>query len=282
MPRGVNLSLEDLLLIPLGFAVGAFGTLVGAGGGFLLVPVLLFLHPDRPPEEITAISLFVVLLSALSGSAAYARQQRTDYRSGLWFAAGTLPGAVAGALLVGAVPRRLFDAAFALLLIGLALFLALRRESSAIREPTRGRGTVMRMIRDRYGNTYVYSFQLWKGVALSVGVGLFSSLLGIGGGVLHVPIMATVLHFPMHTAVATSQFTLAFMSAEASAVHVLTGTLAWNRALGEAGLLAIGSIAGAQVGAWAGQRLPGVTIRRALAASLLLVGIRLGMEAFGL
>ncbi|HMS60470.1 MAG TPA: TSUP family transporter, partial [Tepidiformaceae bacterium] len=78
-----------LLLVPLGVAVGAFGTLVGAGGGFVLVPVLLLLYPDRDPETITSMSLFVVWANATSGTLAYVRQRRVDYFSGIWFAIGT-------------------------------------------------------------------------------------------------------------------------------------------------------------------------------------------------
>lgn len=270
-----------MLLIPLGLAVGVLGTLVGAGGGFILVPVLLFLHPDRPPEEITAISLTVVMLNSLSGTAAYARQGRIDYRSGLWFAAATLPGATAGAIFVTVIPRRLFDGGFALVMMVLAIYLLMRSGVKSLQEPIRGRGVVQRIIRDRYGNTYIYSFQLWKGIALSVGVGLFSSLLGIGGGILHVPIMSGLLHFPVHTAVATSQFTLAFMSGEASLVHALSGTLTSNAGLREAAFLAIGVIPGAQIGAWLGRRLLGTTIQKVLGASLLVVGARLAIQAIG-
>ena len=101
---------HDLLLIPLGVVVGTFGTLVGAGGGFVLVPVLLLLYPERNPQTITSMSLLVVCANAASGSLAYARQKRIDYRSGWWFVLGTFPGAIAGAIVVGYIPRRTFDA----------------------------------------------------------------------------------------------------------------------------------------------------------------------------
>src|SRR5438094_763257 len=104
-------------LIPLGFAVGAYGTLIGAGGGFLLVPALLLLFPTARPTTITSISLAVVFFNAVSGSIAYARDRRIDYRTGLIFAAATVPGAVLGAIAVGYVPRALFDGLFGLLLI---------------------------------------------------------------------------------------------------------------------------------------------------------------------
>jgi uncharacterized membrane protein YfcA len=73
-------------LLVLGVLVGAFGTLVGAGGGFLLVPILLLLYPDLEPDTVTAMSLLVVFVNASSGSVAYARQKRIDFWSGGWFA----------------------------------------------------------------------------------------------------------------------------------------------------------------------------------------------------
>jgi uncharacterized protein len=246
----------------------------------VLVPALLLLYPNRPPETVTAISLLVASANALSGSTAYARQGRIDYRSGLWFAAATLPGAIAGVFAVSLLPRRAFDALFALVLGGIALLL-LRQQLATIRDPLEGRGLVFREILDRFGNRYVYQFPLWKGLGLSGGVGFFSSLLGIGGGILHVPLMSIVLHFPLHVAVATSQFVLMFMTAEASIVHALRGNLSESQVLVEAGLLAAGAVSGAQLGAWLGQRSPQSAVRRALVFSLVVISLRLGMQAAG-
>ncbi len=75
-----------------------YGTLIGAGGGFVLMPMLLLLHPDESPAKLTAISLAVVFFNALSGSVSYAMMRRIDYKSGLMFAAATIPGAIIGAL----------------------------------------------------------------------------------------------------------------------------------------------------------------------------------------
>jgi uncharacterized membrane protein YfcA len=266
----------------LGAAVAVFGTLVGAGGGFILVPVLLLMHPDREPADIAAIGLLVVFANSVSGSIAYARQRRIDYRSAAWFAGATLPGALAGALVVGLVPRRAFDAIFGAVLMAVGAFLVLRKMPTAIREPLRGRGVVHRELRDADGITYIYAFQLWKGVATSLGIGFISSLLGIGGGVIQVPVMATMLRFPIHIATATSQLVLAFMSGEGTAVHIATGTLSWDGALAEGVLLSIGAVAGAQAGARIARRTRGSAILRALAGALILVGARLIAKAAGI
>jgi uncharacterized membrane protein YfcA len=126
----------------------------------------------------------------------------------------------------------------------------------------------------------VYSFQMWKGMLVSVAVGFISSLLGIGGGIIHVPVMATMLHFPVHIAAATSHFVLVFTSAEGSAVHFANGTLSWDRSLAQAALIGLGAIPGAQLGARLSHRLHGGIIIRALAGALVIVGLRLALQAY--
>ncbi|MGE0135421.1 MAG: sulfite exporter TauE/SafE family protein [Dehalococcoidia bacterium] len=267
-------------LIVLGVLVGGFGTLVGAGGGFLLVPILLLLYPGRDPGTITSMSLLVVLANATSGTAAYARQRRVDFVSAAWFALATLPGSIAGALLVGEVPRRAFDALFALVLAAVGAFLVFpRRGVAAVRDPLTGRGVVRRLMRDREGHTYVYAYRRWQGLAISLGVGFLASLLGIGGGIVHVPAMAIILHFPVHIAAATSHFVLAVTALEATATHVFSGTLTWSEPFAQALAIAVGAVAGAQAGAHFAARLHGPLIIRVLGGALLLVAARLAVVA---
>ena len=83
-------------LVVLSFGVGVLGTLVGAGGGFVLTPVLLLLYPRSPAQTITAISIGVVFFNALSGSLAYWRQGRTDYRWGASSLSQRSPGPCSG------------------------------------------------------------------------------------------------------------------------------------------------------------------------------------------
>ena len=270
------MSWWEMLLVPLGFAVGAYGTLVGAGGGFVLVPALLFIYPGEKPASITSISLAVVFFNALSGSAAYARLKRIDYFTGLIFAAASLPGAVGGAYLVGAVPRAVFDVIFGAVLLLLAAY-TLRSvgRTRTMRAPLTGRFVIRRVMPgDEEGAEFRYSFNMLQGILFSGGIGFFSSLLGIGGGVISVPMMITVLHVPVHVAVATSQFVLAFMSAEGSAVHLQNGDLAGANVV-RALLLAAGAIPGAQVGAQLSRRFKGPVIARLLVIALFVVGARL-------
>src|SRR5882762_6443036 len=86
------------LLFAIGLLVGGLGTLIGAGGGFILVPVLLFLYPSLRPDAITAISMAIVACNAVSGTVAYARAGRVDYKAGIQFAVFTIPGSIVGVM----------------------------------------------------------------------------------------------------------------------------------------------------------------------------------------
>jgi uncharacterized protein len=263
-------------LVGLGIGVGCYGTLIGAGGGFVLMPVLLLLYPDQNAELLTSISLAVVFFNALSGSEAYAMLKRIDYRSGLMFSIATIPGAVLGALNTAYVPRRLFDVIFGLLLLAVAAFLVYRpgrvgmvRRSLSVAHYHQA----MRRLTDAHGIKYAYDFDWLLGMAISVVVGYVSSFLGIGGGIIHVPALCYLLNFPVHIATATSHFILAIMALTGTVVHILTGTFAHgvHRTIA----LAIGVVLGAQIGARLSEKLQGGWIIRGLAVALGIVGLRI-------
>lgn len=263
--------------VALGFGVGAYGTLIGAGGGFVLMPILLLLFPQKSPELLTSISLVVVFFNALSGSTAYAAMRRIDYKSGLLFAVATVPGAVLGAINTSAVPRRLFDAVFGVVLVAAAVFLNLRprlaAESSRVHRP--GKRRMVRHLIEADGVSFDYAFDPWIGVVLSLFVGYASSFLGIGGGIIHVPALVYLLNFPVHVATATSHFILAIMALTGTLVHIVTGS--FGQGVHQTLPLAIGVTLGAQLGARLSRLLQGVWIIRGLALALGLVGVRILM-----
>ncbi len=110
-------------LVGLGVAIGAFGTLIGAGGGFLLVPLLLLLYHFSHPTAV-GTSLALVFLNAASGTVAYLRQRRVDLSLGGTFAAATIPGAVAGAFVSRLLSTSTFSLTFGVILLGIAVVLA--------------------------------------------------------------------------------------------------------------------------------------------------------------
>jgi len=274
----ITLMLDRLWLIPLGFIVGTYGTLIGAGGGFVLVPMLLLLYPHESPEVITSISLAVVFFNALSGSIAYMRLKRVDYHSGLLFAIATIPGAIWGAFTTSFIPRPLFDVFLGVLMIGASLFLIFHSH----KKPNSGEGGIakrlVRNIVEADGTAHTFSYSPTIGVGLSLIVGYISSLLGIGGGIIHVPALVHLLNFPVHVATATSHFILAIMALTGTVVHIATG--AFHHGIRRTIALAIGVLIGAQLGAFLSNRVGGVWIIRGLAIALGLVGIRILILAY--
>ena len=108
---------------------------------------------------------------------------------------------------------------------------------------------------------------------ISFFVGFLSSLLGIGGGIIHVPALTTLLNFPLHIATATSHFILAVMALGGTIVHIIQGNFKgeWLRTIS----IGAGIIVGAQVGAYFSNKLKDKLIIRILAFALLAVGVRL-------
>jgi uncharacterized protein len=265
------------LMIPLGIAVATYGTMVGAGGGILLVPALLLLYPYESANTIASISLAVVFVNSISGSIAYGHMHRIDYRAGLLFAAAAVPAGFLGAYSTSLLSRRAFDVAFGALIMALAAFILLRPTAKHLNRSATSRETTHRLI-DFKGNRFIYAFSNRRGVLISFAIGLVASMLGIGGGPFYVTMMVYLLHFPLHVATATSQLTLMIVSLSWSVAHLIAG--GFEHGLYRTLFLSIGVIAGAQVGAWLSQRVAGMVISRVMAGGLLLIGIRLVIHAF--
>ncbi len=267
-----------LVLMLIGLTIGTCGTLIGAGGGFLLVPLLLLSFPDLPPEVVTGISIAIVAANAISGTLAYAKSGRIDYRAGVLFAVFTIPGSIIGVYLTSYIPRKAFDVGFGVLLIALSayLFIKNRKSKAEVPGPVRPSGGSWKQhtLVDKKGHQFSYGYNQTLGVVISVVVGFISPLLGIGGGIIHVPAMVQWLHFPVYIATATSHFILAIMATISVAVHFFNGDYESALSLRLLAGLAIGVIPGAQLGAALSHRIPTGLIVRLLALCLGLVAIR--------
>jgi uncharacterized protein len=253
---------------------------VGVGGGFLVVPLLLIIYKLSPPAA-AATSLVVVLLNAASGSVTYVRRGRVDVRTALLLAAATVPGAFfIGPELAERIPARAFKIAFGAFLLFMATLLFLRpeRDSTAGRStPRGGRWRLRRTLRDGSGALIEYEFDVVLAVVLSFAVGILSSMLGIGGGIVHVPAMIHLMGFPVHVATATSQFVLAFTAAAGVAKYASGGHVVWPLAAA----VGVGVIVGAQVGVRVSQRMKGGRIIRLLVLAIFVLAIRLIWSALG-
>lgn len=266
-------GIEIALLAIMGFFAGVFGTMIGIGGGVIFVPVfLLFFHFS--PQQAVGTSICAVFFNALSGSISYLRQKRVDIRAGWKFALATLPGAWLGAWLNQYVTSRTLELIFAILLIALSIFIFIRVESGKKGE---SEDKHTRTLVDFQNHVFKYTPKEGLGIILSFLVGIISSLLGIGGGIIHVPALIFLLGFPVHIATATSHFVLAISTFFGSASHFYLGNVLIIPAI----IVAALAIPGAQIGAKLSRRAKNKLITRLLAVALFLVGVRLLFMSVG-
>jgi uncharacterized membrane protein YfcA len=232
---------------------------VGVGGGVVLVPVLLYLYPDSAPVWIGSVSMWMVALNATSGSITYYFKKTIHLRAAFIFILASLPGGWLGVEGAHYVDRSLFEKIFGGVMMAFGLFLFFRGPKKKGGEITAATRLDMAF----------YT----KGAAISFAVGFVASFLGIGGGIIHVPLLAHVLGFPVHLATGTSHLILACTAWFTSAVHLWNGDVSiTDPTIWQVGLAAA---AGAQLGAYLSPRVSGVAILRILAAAVFLVGIRL-------
>jgi len=254
---------EPLVLFLAGLGIGALGTLVGAGGGWMIVPLLL-LGFDFPPQEAVGTSLAVVFVSAVSGSIAYLAQRRVLVQMALAFGVATIPGTLIGVRLIQHVGSTGFSVLFGAFLLSLALFLY-KGNQVALFSRFHAAGQGHEDIQS------LRSPRMRLGILVSFSVGILSSLFGVGGGIVHVPFLILVLGLPVHVATATSQFALAITS--------LAGMLGflWQSevVIPVAASMGLGVLIGAQAGAHFSRRIGSEPIRRTLAVLMMLSAIRL-------
>jgi uncharacterized membrane protein YfcA len=260
----------ELLVALAGLAIGVLGTLIGAGGGFLIVPLLVLLEPNWSTDQITAFSLAIVTANASVGALSYWWQGRVDPFTFPLYTLAAVPGSIVGAYASAYIPRRAFDPVFGVVLIAIGVWLFARPGNSEEGAET---GYMQRRLVDRSGHQYAWSFDPRIGFAGSIGVGFLSSVLGIGGGIIHVPLLATVLGFPAHIATATSHAVLAVTAGIATIVHIIHGDYRRTWPLVLAGCA--GAIVGAPIGARLARYVRGAVILRILATALAFVGARL-------
>ena len=261
--------LIDAALFGFGLIIGAIGTLVGVGGGFLIVPVIALLEPHWAARTITAYSLAVVSANACSGTAAYLRQRRVDLRSAGAYIAAALPGVVLGVFGADRFSRSWFDPLFGVLLVGMAALLAFAPEW----RPSGRGGPVERQLVDSRGMRYAWSFDMRLGLLGSVVVGIVSALFGIGGGPIQVPFLVAALNYPEHVATATSHAVLAATSLVATMIHAARGDFSADLRLTLA--TSLGAFIGAPLGARLSRFVPGRVLLRILAAMLAFIAARL-------
>jgi len=240
--------LRAVELFAISLVASTFGSMVGLGGGFLMVPALRVLFGLH--HAIAAgTSLILIVFNSASAAVAYLRQRTVNLRVGGWLAAGALPGSIAGAFTVTQISGKVFDFSLAALILLLATDLITNFDKR-----------FGEMRREHEGRAMPAPVALLGGLV----VGFVSSLFGIGGGIVVLPMLLYLSTLTMHAISATSNFVIALSSPVGLITHVLQHDV--DLAYGIP--LLLGGVGGGQLGARMAKRVPAAHLGRWLAAAL--------------
>ena len=248
--------LEEIWLIPLGFAAGILGSMIGLGGGIIVVPVLTFL--GFPPTLAASNSLFAAFSNAIASTISYSRQKRIEYSIGLKLGLLAIPGTVLGAYISTDAAPGIFKVLFGIVLITSVVYIFAKRK-----------------IESKQINTSKIVMLLAIGASFFAGI--ISSFFGIGGGIVFVPLMVAAMGLGMKKAAPTSQFILLFASFSGLVTHSVLGHPDFYQSL----LLAIGAFAGGMVGARLSLEVKERNLQILVSAVIIAAAIKLFIDSVG-
>jgi uncharacterized membrane protein YfcA len=259
-------------LAVVGVAVGFLAGLIGIGGGVFTVPFLYFFYSHEsfsgvhllPALHATvahATSLFIIVPTAAGGTATYARSHLVEWRAAVPVAMIAIVGAVLGALIAARVPGQGLKVGFGVFLIASGLQLLMRRRGGSEPGP-------LRVTLPAVGATGMV-------------MGVFSALLGVGGGLIGIPLLLHVLRVQMERVAATSLAIIAIAAASGTVTYVATGQSETAMQLGPLGYVHLavalpmlpGAVLAVRWGARLNQRLDPKLLRLTFAAVFTLTGL---------
>ncbi|MEM3579451.1 MAG: sulfite exporter TauE/SafE family protein [Candidatus Bathyarchaeia archaeon] len=253
-------------LLPLfGFLISIAAALTGVGGGIFIVPLLTLLYSFEP---VTAVgtSLATIIITSIAASANYLKQNRVYVKAGLVLACTTTPGGYVGAAIT-AVPaiKMWLGVIFGVFLILVAVQMVYKALST---KSVKGCSVVDAAFEKALLREWR---KMLSGLFLGFFGGVASGLLGIGGGIVLVPVMCYALGFSIHFAIPTSMFIMIFTSISGVINHVQHGNVNGLYAV----YLGVGAVLGAQVGAYASRKLSSRNLSLVFAAMLIIASVNM-------
>jgi len=250
--------IESIIILAIIFFSAILGSMIGVGGGFLMVPLLTLLM-GLPIHEAIALSLLAIVAISSSATITYSSSKYVNYKLGLILETTTVLGAFAGARVSIILPQNILATSFGILLIyaGYRMIKNIKFEAKEVGSLSKGRIAI--------------------GALFSFFAGLASGLLGIGGGVLKVPIMVLILDLPTKIAIGTSEFMISITSVSGSYVYYRAGILS----LYNAASAITGGFLGAQLGSRISVRIKGEVLRRIFGLMMLLFAVLMILKGLG-
>jgi uncharacterized membrane protein YfcA len=266
----------------IGLAAGLLGSMLGVGGGPIIVPMLtLALH--LPIQVAIGSSLVAIVANSCTAASIYTKNQLTNIKLGLLLETATTPGAIIGGLVVAFIASSVLSALFGLILIYTAYTMVTRRylasENALSEDNSAKANNTFTSLSGRLRTSY-YDQNLGKSVTYNVShvpaglgagflAGALASLLGIGGGIIKVPVMNLIMGVPMKAAIATSTLMIGITATVGALIYHHHGYI-YPFIVAP---LVIGAVIGARLGVELAQRTRGVLLRRIFGVFLLLVAI---------
>jgi len=246
--------IEELWLIPLGLVAGILGSMIGLGGGIIMVPVLTF--AGFAPTVAASNSLFATFSNAIASTISYSRQKRIKYSIGLKLGLLSIPGTIIGAYISSDVTPGIFKILFVLVLISSSIYIFLRKKFES-----------------KHYNTSKQVMLLVIGASFFAGI--ISSFFGIGGGIIFVPLMIITMGMGMKNAAPTSQLVLLFTSFAGLITHSILGHPDYLQSL----LLAVGAFGGGLIGARLSLEIKERSLQILIAVVIIIAAIKLFIES---
>jgi len=274
-----------------GLAGGLLGSMLGLGGGVFFVP-LLTLVLNVPIHIAIGSSLVAIIANSITASSTHIKARLTNIRLGMLLLTATTIGAIAGGFIANVMASTILTALFGLALIGIGYFMIKRRqpiqEAAPPREtaagsgdsPTSSGGSLAASYYDRNLNqvvTYNVS-HVPQGWGINLPVGIASSLLGVGGGIINIPVMNLIMRVPIRAAMATNSFMVGITALAGACIYYYHGYI---YPLTVAPIM-VGSFIGALIGAQLVQRARSIILRQIFAIVLFILAVLMLLRAAGL
>jgi uncharacterized membrane protein YfcA len=264
-----------LLMLGGGAAAGVFGSLLGLGGGVLIVPLLTFGF-GLPLREAIGVSLVCVIMTSSAAAGVYLERHVANLRLGITLELFTAFGALVGGSVAFLLDERLISLLFAVLLAYVALTMARARPAAPAKSsgsdaasggPRSARSTFL----DRLSGDDYRVRNLGRGTLGATGAGVASAVLGIGGGIIKVPLMHLAMGVPLRVATATSNLMIGITAAAGTLIYIIHGGVDPY----VAGPTAIGVFLGATAGSRLSHRVDLGLLRLLFVVVLLYTAIRM-------
>ncbi len=272
-----------LVLVGLGGVIGILTGLFGVGGAFLLNPLLMvLLRVD--PSVVVGSSLSFTIGTGTAGTLRHMRSKNVELYSMVYIGAGAILGAFLGGWAHGGLKARLGEAGFdqGILILYLVLLMVTAWLVARGSEDARRTRSLLQRLplgpRVNLRTAKLAMVSIPGLLAVGIIIGIAKGMLGIGGGVLFMPLLLLVVGLPTHQAIGTSLGVVLFSSIAGTIDHSLDGHVSLWLAMS----LLVGSSLGVQFGAWLCDRLQAKRIRRWFTLVVLLSAAVVAADLFGL